>query len=174
MRNNTPEVNNLLIEYTSIKDHGPNFSYLTYGDSADIKVAQLLKLTVGSYVFFQTSMKDEDGKMKRYITAYYYIFKILVVGKDDGEISKFKYLDNNTDRVIIIGDENKSKILASPLKFDKELTLELHCLHFTPEYFQKKKSNLLTISKETHSHRYLDTKSVDLLRGKCEAILKNV
>ena len=94
MRNNTPEVNNLLIEYTSIKDHGPNFSYLTYGDSADIKVAQLLKLTVGSYVFFQTSMKDEDGKMKRYITAYYYIFKILVVGKDDGEISKFKYLDN--------------------------------------------------------------------------------
>ena len=161
MLKNSPEVQNLLIMYSLIKDHvDPYFDYLTSGESADIKVAQLLKLTVGSYVFFQTSMKDESGKMKRHITAYYYIDKILVVGKDDEEISKLKHLDNNSDKVIIVGDKNKSKILTFPLLFDKELALELHCLHFTPEYFEKTNKN--------YSHRYLDTNSVALLRNKCE------
>lgn len=170
MSENTPEVKNLLIGYISIKDYVvPNFDYLTYGDSDDIKVAQLLKLTVGSYVFFQTSKRDDDGKVKRYITAYYYIGKILVVGKDDEEIGKFEHLNDNTDKVIIVGDKNKSKILTSPLMFDKELDLELHCLHFTPEYFQKTNNNH-SISNKTQSHRCLDTNSVNWLREKCEAI----
>lgn len=162
----------LLITYIYNEDHvDPSFTKLTYGDEFP-KASRLENLVVdedgqGSYIFFHTTISDS-----RYITAYFYVKQILVKGVDDDEIHKLgSYTNINgviVDDVIVVADRDKSKILTTPLLFDKKLALELHSLGFTDVEFQKGLSQLKTISDKTRYPRFLFNNDVSLLISKCD------
>lgn len=115
---------NLLVKYIFREDNhvDPNFTYLTYGDSGN-KAIQISKTVVpGSYVFFHTSYNG-----KAYITAYFFVERILNKDDSQAEIAALK-TDSKVDEIIILGSREKSKILTYPLPFDRNLAKKITSL----------------------------------------------
>lgn len=110
----------------------PNFTQLVYGHSG--KSGNILKnqITPGSYLFFNTRIGDH-----RYITAYFYVEKILLKGQHDKEIQALNCAANE-DEVIIIGSRSFSKILTIPLLFDRGLIGKIQSYGADDQYFQDK------------------------------------
>lgn len=156
--------NNLFMTYIYNDEHvDPNFTKLTYGDSGP-KGNMLKSLVVGdgAYIFFHTTINK-----LRYITAYFYVKQILIKGLNDDEIEELN-VDASVDDVIVIGDRERSKILTTPLLFDKQLALELPSLNYSEEYFQNRGDNLKAISDKIRPHRPLSDSDVNHLLTKCE------
>ncbi|AYD39519.1 hypothetical protein D4Z93_02765 [Clostridium fermenticellae] len=121
----------------------PNFTQLVYGDGGNKGEALKNNLSEGSYLFFNTRIGN-----KRYITAYFYIEKILLKGKNNIEISALN-CDAKNDNVIFIGSRQFSKILTIPLELNKSLLLKLKSYKATDEYFASKSSELVAIKDKT-------------------------
>ncbi|WP_042274407.1 hypothetical protein [Faecalimicrobium dakarense] len=154
----------LLINYSfdcSEKGHiDPDFTHLVYGDSKLKGKSILNHANPGSYAFFNTTINGI-----RYITAYFYIDKILSIGKDDIEISNLK-CSAREDEVIILGNRYNSKILTHPLPLNKELFISLD--KFKDNEFKEGKSELSTIASSTRSVVHLDEGDKNLLLEKCK------
>jgi hypothetical protein len=108
---------NLLIAYsTQSAEYGhvdPNFTQLVYGCGGQIAAQIREFIEPGSYIFFNARIGG-----KRYITAYFYVEKILTRGKDDVEISALKCSAKDDD-IIIIGSRCFSKVLTNPIRYTK-------------------------------------------------------
>jgi hypothetical protein len=156
-------MNNLLVKYILREDNhvDPNFTYLTYGDSGNKGIQIQKTVKPGSYVFFHTSYNG-----KAYITAYFYIERILNKNDNPAEIAALK-TDSKADEVIILGSRERSKILTYPLPFDQALAEQLTSLKISEVKFTGNRSELQTISNSTRSHRRLSNVDVELLLGKC-------
>jgi hypothetical protein len=132
-------VKHLIVTYSAEKAQSghidPNFTQLVYGNSN--KNGNVLKknVEVGSYIFFNSRIGN-----KRYITAYFYVEKILLKGEDDEEISALN-CSAKEDEVIILGSRTFSKVLTIPLELDKELMQEIKSYNADSEYFNNKKAN---------------------------------
>jgi hypothetical protein len=154
----------LLIKYISRKDNhvDPNFTYLTYGDSGKRGVQIKKALTPGSFVFFHTSFED-----KEYITAFFYVEKILTKDENHVEIDCLKS-DSRTDEVIILGNRDRSKILTCPLAFDKQVVENLKSLNINWAKVEAgEQSALKTISDSTRTHRELTHSEIEWLLSEC-------
>lgn len=160
---------NLLVVYSSdCAKNGhvdPDFTNLVYGDSKGDGKIILNNLQAGSYVFFHTNIGGE-----KYITAYFYIEKILEKNKDKFEIECLKS-HAKSDDVIIIGSRVHSKILTIPLKLDRALLLELESFNLEESYFNKKindgYSELEAISHKTFNLKLLSDNDKEILLQKC-------
>jgi hypothetical protein len=160
----------LLITYTDPSENGnhvdPDFNKLLYGDSGDRGYILMNNLEKGSYVFFNTNI---DGK--RYITAFYYVEKILLKDKDNDEISKLES-DAQFDEVIISGNREKSIILSRPVLLDKYLVMKLPSLKADINYFDEKQnigtSELCSINYKTRTPRKLKDIDKDILLQVCK------
>lgn len=143
----------------------PNFTHLVYGDSNNRGTILLNNLQRSSYVFFNTTID-----CKRYITAYFYVEKILVKGIDDVEINNLNELGcaAASDEVIIVGNRNKSKVLTLPLLLDKDLLLKLNSFNVNENYFSSKKSELQAISYKTYNPTKLTEEEKDKLESLCK------
>lgn len=140
----------------------PNFTKLVYGNAN--KNGKILNkhLSNGSYLFFNARIGN-----KRYITAYYYVEKVLLKGRDDSEIAALD-CDAKDDEVIIIGSRNFSKILTLPLELNKELLLKLKSYHADEEYFDNKNTELVAIKDKTLNPTVITEDEKDLLIGLCK------
>lgn len=160
-------MNHLIVTYSvecAEKGHiDPNFTKLTYGDSnAKGKIIQD-NLQVGSYIFFNTRIGDS-----RYITAYYYVEKIL--SKLNGQENEINNLNCSAkeDEVVVIGNRDKSKILTCPLLLDKNLMMKLKSFKVDESYFASKKSELEAIKDKTLNHKRLLEEEKEFLLKLCE------
>ncbi|ETT44732.1 hypothetical protein [Paenibacillus sp. FSL H7-689] len=118
----------LMIKYIQpdkINDHiDPNFTFLTYGDSDPKKIQAIERhISQGSYVFFHTSYKDQA-----FITAYFYVEKVLTRNENANEIDCLR-TDSSNDQIVILGNREHSKILTFPLPFDKRVVDNLPSLN---------------------------------------------
>ncbi|KAA9023563.1 hypothetical protein [Niallia endozanthoxylica] len=113
----------------------PNFTQLVYGDSG--RKGNILKsnLSPGSYIFFNARIGA-----KRYLTAYFYVEKMLFKGEHDEEIESLT-CSAKEDEVIIIGSRLFSKVLTIPLDFDRGLIGEIKSYGADNNYFEQKKAN---------------------------------
>ncbi|WP_080848630.1 hypothetical protein [Cytobacillus gottheilii] len=154
---------NLLIKYISREDNhvDPNFTYLTYGDSGTRGSQIINSVLPSSYVFFHTSFNG-----KGYITAYFYVERILTRGENGAEIASL-VTDSKVDDVVILGSRERSKILTYPLPFERGLAVELTSLGIDSTRFDSGQSELQTISNATRTHRELSAVDVELLLNKC-------
>lgn len=156
----------LLIRYiqpVEIDNHvDPNFTSLTYGDSSQQKVT-IIKNNVktGSYIFFHTFYGE-----KAYISAYFYVEKVLDLEKNQAEITNLR-TDSRKDKIVILGNRNRSKILTFPLPFNKFLVDNLSSLKIDWGKIERGQSELKTISDSTRTHRILSSDEVDWLIGIC-------
>lgn len=125
----------------------PNFTQLIYGNNEKNGTIFRNNVSLGSYVFFNTRIGD-----KRYITAYFYVEKILRKGEHDLEIAALT-CDAKDDDVIMIGSRTLSKVLTIPLLLDKELMMKIISFGADEQYFKKKdlfnRSELQAISDIT-------------------------
>ncbi|WP_427036600.1 hypothetical protein [Cytobacillus pseudoceanisediminis] len=155
----------LLIKYIHREDNhvDPNFTFLTYGDSDIRKVAQIKNtLQPGSFVFFHTSYNK-----KEYITAYFYLEKILIKEKHPAEINNLK-TDSSVDDIVIIGSREHSKILTYPLPFDKKVVDNLQSLNIDWGKVERgEQTELKTISDATRNHRELTEVEKEWLVKEC-------
>ncbi|ACV62302.1 hypothetical protein Dtox_1429 [Desulfofarcimen acetoxidans DSM 771] len=110
----------------------PSFTQLVYGNSG--KNGTILKnhIKPGSYVFFNARIGD-----KRYITAYFYVEKVLFQGINDNEIAALN-CNAKDDEVVIIGSRNFSKILTIPVILDKILIGKIKSYEADDAYFSRK------------------------------------
>ncbi|MEZ2661481.1 hypothetical protein [Aneurinibacillus aneurinilyticus] len=158
-------MDHLLIKYILREDNhvDPNFTYLTYGDSNTRKVTQIKNtLQCGSYVFFHTSYNQQE-----YITAYFYVEKILTKDEHSSEINSLN-TDSKVDDIVIIGSRERSKILTYPLPFDKNVIENLKSLDIDWGKVKRgEQSELKTISDSTRSHRKLTEAEKEWLINKC-------
>jgi hypothetical protein len=154
---------NLLIKYIFREDNhvDPNFTYLTYGDSGSRGSQISSTISPGSYVFFHTSYNG-----KGYITAYFYVERVLTKEENDAEIASL-LTDSKVDDVVILGSRERSKILTYPLPFDRNLAVELTSLGIESARFDNGQSELQTISNATRTHRELSDVDVEILLNKC-------
>lgn len=177
------EGKNLLISYLTPEDfftklgrqhEDPMISEFTYGNKGFKADMIRKKLRPNSYVFFHTNLGGH-----RYITAYYYVEKIME-GKEarkDIDISinfhnpHIKELHRKDD-IIIFGDKKKSKDLRSnPLLFNRDIAIKLK-LNNKPIQFDIVDVNgkLLTdnacIGSATRMIRELSDKDVTFLINK--------
>lgn len=160
----------LLITYIDPSEHDnhvdPDFNKLLYGDSGDRGYIIMNNLEKGSYVFFNTNINGE-----KYLTAFYYVEKILLKGRDSVEISKLES-DAKEDEVIILGNKEKSSILTRPVLFDKYLVMKLPSLKADTKYFIEKEnegvSELSAINYKTRTHRKLKDIDRDILLEVCK------
>lgn len=148
-------MNHLIVTYSSEKAESghvdPNFTMLVYGDSGHKGNVIKTNLDKGSYIFFNTRIGTQ-----RYITAYYYIEKIL--SKAHGQASEILSLkcDAKDDEVVVIGNREKSKILTSPLLLDKNLMMKLKSFGADGTFFSNKsRTELQLISDKTLNHHIL-------------------
>lgn len=143
----------------------PDFTSLVYGDSNGNGKIILNNLQAGSYVFFHTNIGGE-----KYITAYFYVEKILDKVNNKFEIEGLKS-DAKSDDVIIMGSRVHSKILTIPLKLDRALLLELESFNLDESYFNEKINNgyseLEAISHKTFNFKLLSEKDKENLFEKC-------
>lgn len=157
---------NLLVKYIFREDNhvDPNFTYLTYGDSGNRGVQIMNTISSGDYMFFHTSFNG-----KAYITAYYYVEKVLNRDENEAEITCLK-TDSRVDDVVILGSRERSKILTYPLPFERQLAEELISLGIDSSRFNTGQSELQTISNSTRTHRDLSNTDVELLLRKCSRL----
>lgn len=156
---------NILIKYTHRgKGHvDPNFTHLVYGDSGKRAVRLRNIVSEGSLVFFHTSIGGND-----YITGYFQTEKVLNRGQDDLEIDQLPSdIDAKVDEILIIGKREGSKILTSPLLFDKKLAMQLTSLGITEAHFEGSVSELSALTSATREHRELSTIDAEILKQKC-------
>ncbi|MEH7226661.1 hypothetical protein V7112_22925 [Bacillus sp. JJ1566] len=154
---------NLLIKYIFRGDNhvDPNFTFLTYGDSGS-RASQISNtVESGSYVFFHTSFDR-----KAYITAYFYVERILNKNDNPAEIATLN-TDSKADDVIILGSRERSKILTFPLPFDRTLAEQLTSLKIGEDRFKGNLTELQVISNSTRSHRRLSNTDTDFLLKQC-------
>lgn len=159
-------MSNMLIKYIQpkeINDHvDPNFTYLTYGDSDRRGSMIRNKLVPGSYVFFHTSYNQQE-----YITAYFYIEKILTREKNKAQIDSLNTASIKDDTVVL-GSRDRSKVLTYPLPFDKRVVDNLKSLNIDWGKVESgKQSELKTVSDSTRTHRELTIEEVDWLINEC-------
>lgn len=144
----------------------PNFTDLVYGDSGEKSIIMERNLEDGSFVFFNARIAN-----KRYITAYYYVEKILKKGEHDNEIAAIN-ASAKEDRLIIVGSRNFSKILTVPLPLDRELMEELRSFGADKDYFDEKLekgySELVAIKDKTLNHKLITEEEKEFLVGLCE------
>jgi hypothetical protein len=76
---------------------------------------------------------------KRYITAYFYVEKVLFKGQHDKEIHSLGCSAEDDD-VIVIGSRFFSKILTVPLDFDRQLIGKIASYGADNTYFESKKA----------------------------------
>jgi hypothetical protein len=163
-------MNNLFVTYSSDSAKNghvdPNFTQLVYGDSGLEGNVIKKNLNPGSYMFFNTNVNGQ-----RYITAYFYIEKILTKEKDKVEIDCMN-CSANIDDVIVIGSRLYSKILTLPLKLDKQLLIELKSFEADENYFTAKDSagykELQAISHKTYNNKLLSDADKEILLEKCK------
>lgn len=160
----------MLITYTDPVDNNnhvdPDFTKLLYGDSSYVSLIKE-NLEEGSYVFFNTRIGSD-----RYITAYFYVEKVLYRGNNDAEIDGLNFCGVEVDKAFIVGSRVHSKILTTPLLFGKQLATEVTSLnmpltYFTQGYF-KDKSILSAISSKTRNPVILSDRDKDILLDKCK------
>ena len=160
-------MNHLLVTYSlecAEKGHiDPNFIMLTYGDSNSKGKIIQDNLEVGSYIFFNTRIGES-----RYITAYYYVEKVLSKLKGQGNKINNLNCSAKEDDVVVIGNREKSKILTCPLILDKKLMMKLKSFNAGEEYFASKKSELEAIKDKTLNHKILLESEKELLIKLCE------
>lgn len=140
----------------------PNFTQLVYGNSG--KNGNLLKKHIkeGSYIFFNARIGD-----RRYITAYFYIEKVLLKGTNDNEINSLN-CSAKDDEVVFIGSRNFSKVLTIPLLLDKDLLLKLKSYKATEDYFKTKSSELEAIKDKTLNPTVITEDEKELLINLCK------
>lgn len=168
-------MNHLIISYSqecAFNGHiDPNFTKLVYGDSlgqggrGNVINEYIMP---GSFIFFNTRIENTDY---RYITAYYYVEKILRRCENDKEIEMLNCSASNDD-IIVIGNRYFSKILTIPLLFNKTLIQKIPSFNATDEYFEEKEQNgrseLQAIADKTlHPHR-IDDNEKEILLKECE------
>lgn len=142
----------------------PNFTQLVYGSSGKNGNSLQRHIKQGSYIFFNTRIGD-----KRYVTAYFYIEKILTRNTNINEI-KVLNCDAKDDDIIFIGSRNFSKILTIPLLLDKDLLLKLKSYKATEEYFETKSSELEAIKDKTLNPTVITEEEKELLLQLCEKL----
>lgn len=156
----------LLITYSAEcaqKGHiDPNFTQLIYGNSN--KNGDIIKNRIkpGAIIFFNARIGDN-----RYITAYFYVEKVLIKGVHDSEIDGLT-CDAKTDEIIVIGNRNNSKVLTAPLLFDKKLLKQLTSYEATEEYFNSKSSELEAIKDKTLNPKIITEVEKELLIKLCK------
>ena len=139
-----------------------NFTQLVYGNGGNKGEALKNNLSEGSYLFFNARIGN-----KRYITAYFYIEKILIKGKNDAEIEALNCHAKDDD-FVFIGSRQFSKVLTIPLELDKSLLLRLSSYKATEEYFASKSSELVAIKDKTLNPTVITEKEKELLIGLCK------
>ncbi|MGE6596389.1 hypothetical protein [Bacillus proteolyticus] len=144
----------------------PNFTHLVYGDSGDNGKRIVRELTEGSFMFFNLNIGG-----KRYITAYFYIEKILQKGVHDSEIAALN-VDAKVDDVVVFGSRSHSKILIAPLHLDRVLMERLTSLNADKAYFDEKIENgiseLSAVNSKTKTPRILSEKDKEYLLSICK------
>lgn len=140
----------------------PNFTQMVYGNSKQNGRSLKNNLNVGSYLFFNARIGE-----KRYITAYFYVEKILEKGIHDEEIKALD-CDAKNDEVIIIGSRQFSKILTIPLVLDKQLMMQLPSYNATENYFASKSSELEAIKDKTLNPTRLTESEKEILLSLCQ------
>ena len=140
----------------------PNFTQLVYGNSGKNGNSLKKHISEGSYIFFNARIGE-----KRYITAYFYVEKILLKGKDDNEINALN-CSAKEDEVIFIGNRNFSKILTIPLLLDQYLLMELKSYNATEEYFKSKSTELEAIKDKTLNPTIITDQEKELLIELCK------
>lgn len=144
----------------------PNFTQLVYGNSD--RNGDFIKnhMKPGSYIFFNARIGE-----KRYITAYFYVEKILLKGEHDSEISALN-CGAKYDEVIIIGSRTFSKVLTIPLVLDKLLIMKLQHCNADEEFFRRKEasglSELKAISDATLNPRLITEDEKEMLITLCK------
>ncbi|KMP74550.1 helix-turn-helix domain-containing protein (plasmid) [Bacillus wiedmannii] len=153
----------VLIKYTHRgPEHvDPDFTYLVYGDSGKRAVRLKNIVDTNTIVFFHTNIGGSD-----YITGYFKVAQILHKGQDDKDIIKLKS-DAKKDEIIILGDRDESKILISPLLFDKGLALKLKSLNIEENYFDGTSTELMKLNSKTREHRELSPGDTKALKQMC-------
>ncbi|HDR6269801.1 TPA: hypothetical protein QCU37_005976 [Bacillus cereus] len=143
----------------------PNFTQLVYGDSG--RKGNIIKkhLRVGSYLFFNARIEK-----KRYITAYFYVEKMLFKGEHDKEIQSLN-CSAKEDEVIIIGSRVFSKVLTIPLDFDRDLIGRIKSYSATDDYFESKEKlgikELEAIKDKTLNPKVITEEEKEMLVGLC-------
>ncbi|MEN8698407.1 hypothetical protein [Bacillus infantis] len=160
----------IIITYSAekaIEGHvDPNFTQLVYGNSG--KNGNIMKnnLDVGSYVFFNARIGD-----KRYITAYFYVEKILLKGKHDNEIENLN-CSAKEDNVIVIGSRVFSKVLTVPLELNRKLIGKIKSYNADDNYFDNKESDgireLEAIKDKTLNPKVITEEEKELLINLCK------
>lgn len=144
----------------------PNFTQLAYGNSEKNGAIVEKHMTPGSYLFFNARIGD-----RRYITAYFYVEKILLKGKNDAEILALS-CDAKSDEVVVIGNRNFSKILTVPLLFDRELIGKIKSYEADDDYFNQKTnagySELAAIKDKTLNPKIISEEEKEYLLGLCK------
>jgi hypothetical protein len=140
----------------------PNFTQLVYGNSGNKGDSLKNNLSEGSFLFFNARIGN-----KRYITAYFYIEKILVKDRQDAEIKGLN-CDAKDDTYIFIGSRQFSKVLTIPLELDKSLLLKLNSYGTTEEYFASKSSELVAIKDKTLNPTVITEEEKEFLIGLCK------
>lgn len=113
----------------------PNFTKLVYGNSGKNGAIIKKHLDCGSYIFFNARIGD-----KRYITAYFYVEKVLLRDMHNEEINLLN-CSAEEDEVIIIGSRLFSKILTIPLDFDRGLISKIKSYNADDYYFENKETS---------------------------------
>lgn len=160
----------IIITYSSEKAQtghvDPNFTQLVYGDSN--QHGNILKnhLKPGSYLFFNTRIGNN-----RYITAYFYVEKLLEKAKDFDEIQGL-HCSAESDEVIVIGSRTFSKILTAPLIFDRTLLQKITSYGADEDYFAAKSasgdSELKAIKDKTLTPKVITDEEMKMLLHLCE------
>lgn len=139
----------------------PNFTQLVYGNSGKNGNSLKKHIKEGSYIFFNARIGD-----RRYITAYFYIEKVLLKGTNDNEINALN-CSAKDDLVVFIGNRNFSKVLTIPLLLDKDLLLKLKSYKATEDYFKTKSSELEAIKDKTLNPTVITEGEKELLINLC-------
>lgn len=140
----------------------PNFTQLVYGNSGNKGDSLRNNLSEGSFLFFNARIGN-----KRYITAYFYIEKILVKSKNDAEIEALN-CDAKDDTYVFIGSRQFSKILTIPLELNKDLLSKLDSYEATEEYFASKSSELVAIKDKTLNPTVITEEEKEFLIRLCK------
>lgn len=162
--------NHIIVTYSAEKASeghvDPNFTQLVYGNSN--KNGNIIKknLNVGSYIFFNARISN-----KRYITAYFYVEKMLFKGEHDKEIELLN-CSAKEDEVIIIGSRSFSKVLTIPLDFDRNLIGKIKSYNADSEYFENKKASgveeLEAIKDKTLNPKVITEEEKEMLINLCK------
>ena len=144
----------------------PNFTQLVYGNSDKNGNIIVNHITPGSYIFFNARIGD-----KRYITAYFYVEKVLFKGTNDKEIETLS-CSAKVDDVIVIGSRTFSKILTIPLVLDRELIRKIKSYIADDKYFNTKIasgcSELEAIKDKTLNPKLITEEEKEMLLFLCK------